>query len=542
MNVDTVSLVHRPYGDLVDDILTSIVGGVVNEKIIFDLKVLTYPLAEPSSGIRGITGTANGQPRTFLLHIDFEFGATTNVVIWLDDGTLPDDDTPFYVDYFRVDSRSPLSDINVGSVTRTITEAVGREVATVYEQINLAYLSAFVDTATGRSLDYVVAIFGITRKTAESAEGLVTFFRAEGIDGNITIPAGTRLATRTGSVIFVTTQPRTLQRGQVRIDVPVRADVGFEGEAGLVAAGTITEMTQPLAGIARVSNLDPTMLAAADETDDELRTRAKAVLRSLGKATLAALDRVIREGNGTPVEFFDPNSPLSNRSEPGTVTVVVDAEPERLPSLIDQVHQTRAAGVLATLVARYVFITPRVHATISADLSNPGQEQVRQDLVAALEGYVHGLSRGDPADGAQMLDLIRAVPDVQDVPETAIVDVVVARADLAGPDGEGALLDALVQAAELSDPASAAGGTSGLRAALGSVLESVGSQAPSGASIPDRSLLLSTAEGRAGEPATDADISAGEFEVSATVDGEPWWIALAMTPGDVGTEVGDAEG
>lgn len=535
MNIDTLTLVHRPFGELVDDILTSVVGGVVNEKILFDLKIFTYPLAEPSSGIRGITGTAAGLPRTFLLHIDFEFGDVGNVVIWLDDGTLPDDDTPFYVDYFRVDSRSPLSDINVGSVTRTLTEAVGREVATVYEQINLAYLSAFVDTATGKSLDYVVAIFGLVRKTAEFAEGLVTFFRADGSDGNITIPAGTRLATTGGAVGFVTTQPRTLQRGQVRIDVPVRADDGFAGEPGLVAAGTITEMSQPIAGIARVTNLDPTLRAAADETDDELRLRAKAVLQGLGKATIAALDKAIRDGGGTPVEFFDPNSPLPNRSEVGTVTVVVDAGPERLLSLTDAVHQTRAAGVLATLVARYVFITPRVRALISGDLSNPGQEQVRRDVVAAVQAYVNTLEKGVPASGADLLAAVRAVPDVK--PETVIVDVVVARADLAGPAGGDALVDALVQAAVLAPPPATPGDTSALRAALTAAVDAAGSQAPSGAAIPDRSLLLSTAEGRAGQPATDADIEAGEFEVSATVDGEPWWIALAMVPGDVGTEV-----
>ena len=148
------------------------------------------------------------------------------------------------------------------------------------------------------------------------------------MDGNITIPAGTRLASTGGKVVFASTQPRTLQRGQVRIDVPVRADVGFAGEAGLVPAGAITEMSQPVAGIDHVTNLDPTQRAAADETDDELRLRAKAALRSLGKATLAALDRAIRESRGTPVEFYDPGSPLAKRSEPGTVTVVVEAEPE----------------------------------------------------------------------------------------------------------------------------------------------------------------------------------------------------------------------
>lgn len=363
MNPDTASLVHRPYGDLVGDILTSIVGGVVNEPIRFDVKTLSYPLAEPASAVRSITGTVQGLPHTFLLAVDFVFtGTATNTVAWLDDGTWPDDDTTFHVDYFRTESRSPLSDINVGSVTRTLTEAVGREIATVYEQINLAYLSGFVDTATGSSLDHVVAILGVTRKTAEFAEGLVTFFRAAGVAGNITIPAGTRLTTTAGDVVFATSQPRTLQDGQVRIDVPVRADLGFAGEAGLVAAGAITQMSQPVGGIASVSNLDPTIRAAADETDKELQDRAKAALRALGKATLAALDRVIREGRGTPVEFFDPSSPPASRTEPGTVSVVVDAEPERMPGIVQSVHETRAAGVLATVVARYVFITPRVRA------------------------------------------------------------------------------------------------------------------------------------------------------------------------------------
>lgn len=222
MNEATLTLIHRPYGDLVDDLLTAIVGGVVNEPINFDLKLLAYPLAEPSNRVRGITGTHGAEPHNFIPEIDYVFSVATNTVIWLEEGTQPDDDSTFYVDYFRIDSRSPLTDINVGSVTRTLSEAIGREIATVYGTINLAYLAGFIDTAEGRSLDHVVAILGVTRKTAEFAEGLVTFFRTSGIEGNITIPAGLGLATTKGNVLFVTSQARTLQRGQVRLDVPVR--------------------------------------------------------------------------------------------------------------------------------------------------------------------------------------------------------------------------------------------------------------------------------------------------------------------------------
>ena len=157
-----------------------------------------------------------------------------------------------------------LGKSSVGSVTRTITEAVGREIATVYEQVNLAYLSAFVDTATGASLDYVVEILDVTRKTAEFAEGLVTFFRAAGLDGNITIPAGTRLAASSGTVVFVSTQPRTLQRGQVRGAAFLR----FAHDLLVLDASVVAETDWPWNGrtpAALLIDLEPYWQQAFDE-------------------------------------------------------------------------------------------------------------------------------------------------------------------------------------------------------------------------------------------------------------------------------------
>ena len=75
MNPDTVTLIDRPYQEVVDDILTAMVGGIVNEPIIYDVKETLYPLAQPASDVRGITGAvkvdgANGEPQ--LLHHAFE--------------------------------------------------------------------------------------------------------------------------------------------------------------------------------------------------------------------------------------------------------------------------------------------------------------------------------------------------------------------------------------------------------------------------------------------------------------------------------------
>jgi Baseplate J-like protein len=524
MNRDTVFLVERPFPDTVDDILTAIIGGIVNEPIIFDLKQDRYPLTRQALDIRGITGTVDAKRHTFQKSVDFEFVSAANSVGWLDGGRRPDDLTTFYVDYALppADSPSPLTDINVGSVTRTLSEAIAREIATVYEQINLAYLSGFIDTATASALDLVVAILGVIRKPKELAVGLATFFRATGVDGSITIPVGTVVTTAGAQVRFATTEERTLQRGQARLDVPVRADTAFAGPAGAVPAGAITDIFAPIAGISRVTNFDATVFSADGETDEQLRARAKAVLRSLGKATLAALIRVISEGGGQPVEVWEGENPDPTKAPLGTVTIMVEAEPERMVSLRDAVHETRAAGIQATLVAKYVFFTPRFALTVRPGLTTLGTEKVVADLIDRVQAYVDTLTSGQPAASAQILDAVKADPDVT---AARFADVLTWRSDLGLP-GRSVLTDAVVAALAGVPP----GDPAALRTAVeGALSGSVPALPPTGRRIPDRSLL----QGPTGAPATDDDIDSGTFAVSATVDGQPYWVVLDMQPSDV---------
>lgn len=538
MNLETLNLIERPYQEIVDDILTAIVGGVVNEPIYFDLKEDLYPLSQPSSDVRGITGAivlpgADGEPQlihhTFQKTVDFIFSEGDNAVVWQDGGTKPQDETIFYVDYFRRDSRSPLSDINVGSVTRTLSEAIGREIATVYQQINLAYLSGFVDTASGQSLDLVVAILGVKRKTKEFAQGLVTFFRDPVAgDGNITIPENTLLSTEKGEATFVTVELRTLQRGQARIDVPVRATFASKGEAGIVKAGAITTLAQPITGISRVTNFEATFLGAENETDEQLRARAKAKLRAIGKATIAALANVIFEGRAKLSEVFDPNSPPDKRTAPGTVALLIESEPERFLSLQAAVEQTRAAGVAVTLVARYVFFKPRLIAKIAPGLTSAGKEKLRGQIIEAMQKYIDGLSSGDPATGDEIL---KAIKTVKEVKEVKIVDVLASQSDIGQPGPEGLvklLLDAINRGRSNEVATDSAARDEALQVALSNVLEGV-SLTPTGARIPNRGLV----KGPSGQRATDAELEAGTFQVEAVVNGDKWWVVLDVEPADI---------
>jgi hypothetical protein len=533
VNADTTNLIERPYQEIVDDILTSLVGGVVNEPIVFDVKSVLYPLAQPADDIRSVTGTIQSPDQeaeahhVFLKEVDFLFNADKNAVVWQDGGAKPKDETKFYVDYFRPPGArpSPLADINVGSVTRTIGEAISREIATVYDQINLAYKSGFIDTAKGKSLDFVVSILGITRKTKQFAVGLETFFRDPAVEGNIAIAPGTELATDKAEALFETTEPRTLQRGQDRIDVPIRAGIKFAGEKGKVEAGKINTLSQLVAGIARVTNFEATILAAEDESDEELRLRAKAVLRGLGKATIAALIRVVIENRAKLEEISDPNTPGAKQTDPGKVTMLVDIEAPRFPGLAAAIHDTRAAGVQATIAARFVFVKFKIVAKITPGISADGKIKIAEEMIASLQQYIDGLGAGKPAPGK---DLLKAIKKVKDVIDAKIVDVRPSRADIGKP-GLDPLTEALVS--EIANVNTT--DTEALRGAISEVLkaDSIG-LAPTARRDPDRSVVRAVdADGKSTSgQAKDGEIEAGKFEI---VPGEGFSLVLDMEPADI---------
>ncbi|HET9179986.1 MAG TPA: baseplate J/gp47 family protein [Terriglobia bacterium] len=527
MNPATANLIDRPYLEVVDDILTAVTGGVVKEPIFYDVKEDLYVLSRRASDIRSISGTQDQKHQTFQKEIDYVFSEGDNAVVWQKGGHGPDDDTTFYVNYFPASqSLSPLTDINVGSVTRTLSEAVGREIATVFQEVNAAYLAGFIDTAKGQSLELVVSILDVTRKTKEFARGLVTFFRdPAAADGNITIPEGTLLSTTKGEAEFVTTQPRTLQRGQPRIDVPVRAGDDFKGSKGVQPAGAITTLQQAITGITRVTNFDATVLGADDESDDDLRLRAKAKLQGLDKATLAALTRVVFEERAVLTEIWDPNGAPGKQSDPGNVVLLVQSSPERFESLRSAVNETRAAGVLTALVAKYVFFKLRMVISISSGLTAAGKMKVVGEVIASVQQYTDGLDAGKPASGADIIKaIVKDVKEVGDPKNIKVVDVLTWRADIGKP-GAQALVDLILQAVQ-SAPA---GNSDAVRAAVTTVISDAAPGPPSERRIADRSLV----QGPGGQRATDQEIEAGTFQVVAKVNGEDWTVALDLTPDDI---------
>ena len=60
---------------------------------------------------------------------------------------------------------------------RTIVEGISKEVESLYDEMESVYKDGFIETSSGSSLDDVVSILGIKRKSPTRAYGYVTFFK-----------------------------------------------------------------------------------------------------------------------------------------------------------------------------------------------------------------------------------------------------------------------------------------------------------------------------------------------------------------------------
>jgi hypothetical protein len=340
-----MTFVAQPYERFVDDLLLALTGGVTREEHRFAGTDRAYGLARPGVYVPSVRvyGQRGERFVVFEQGIDYEIEAEPAAVRWTPGGDPPDDRSLFYVSYDLLDGRR-LTDRNAGSVTTTLAEAFGRELAVLHRQMEEIYWSAFVDTAGGSSLDHLAALLGLTRKDARFASGEVLFTRGSPAPGDIAIPAGALVSTLEGQN-FETTDACILRRGQLSVAAPIRAVQ--EGPAGRVATGVIVQVNRPIFGVEAVVNERQTAFATQKEGDDELRRRIRASLERAGKSTAEAIRYALIE---ELPEITDANVQVVERIEtPGLVEVRLGVGDVATPDLARRVEETifnaRPAGV-----------------------------------------------------------------------------------------------------------------------------------------------------------------------------------------------------
>lgn len=200
----------------------------------------------------------------------------------------------------RITNSTKISNINPGSVMRTIAEAILAEQDIQYYQIDQIFKGMDIDTATGNDLDRLVKILGVVRKSAVPCVATLTFGRSEASDTDIMIPTGSKVSTyadQNGMVteFMVTQSGASLPAGKLSVQVECTAV-----KAGniYVPANTVTIMNSPILNIEYVNN-DENIYGGSDvESDDEFRSRSKEALSLLGKGTIESLESSVMEIEG----------------------------------------------------------------------------------------------------------------------------------------------------------------------------------------------------------------------------------------------------
>lgn len=288
-----------------------------------------------------------------------------------------------------LDSDCGITNVNVGSVTRTLVESIVAELDLIQYTVWQAYLSKTIDDAEGQDLDDVVSILSVYRKNATFCEGYVTFSVTEASETDIEIPSGSIVSsvqTMSGQVYeFETIEDAAIYAGKLSCSVKVRSTTA--GHIYLQPHQVVV-ISSSIMGVAEVDNPNDIIGGVDDETDDELRDRAKEALVKMGRGTCEAIRVAVSEIEGVvDCNVYDMRSGI------GTVDVFVVSEqipmPEELLNKIDNtVEETKAAGIkhyIRVPDIKYVDVNITIVSSITYD---------PKDIAQSLYDYINKMTIG----------------------------------------------------------------------------------------------------------------------------------------------------
>ncbi|HSD80660.1 MAG TPA: hypothetical protein VLB47_08365, partial [Solirubrobacteraceae bacterium] len=413
----------RTYDAIVRDLLTTLTGGTVRETVTAPpagaTTVLDRLRDRPVRRVSHLEGTVAvgagpDAPRIGYRFTDADFElvstagdpADKDAIRFRDGGRAPVPGTDLTVNYYPVAAPpAPVNDLNVGSVVRTLLETVARELAETYQHLDHVYRSAFLETAEGDSLDNVVALVGVRRLAPGHPVVRVRFERGGGgAAGRVTVPVGTAVTDATGAR-YLTVAELTLEAGEPSREVLA---AGESAATPLVDAGALDRPEVVLAGIDRAFNPEPSRAAAAPETDEELRRRARGALHGVARGTLDALYFGVRSVPGVKdLEIVEaPNGVY------GEVAVTVAYEdPSDVTvrqAVRDAIDELRPAGILVTDGGgRTLRVGVRVTLTLAGTgLSGAEEAALKDATTQRLSDLLRALPPGGTVRRAQLAALV----------------------------------------------------------------------------------------------------------------------------------------
>ena len=407
-----MSFRRKTYPEVSEQLLTTLLGGVAGETHPYPPPGGRGParyalLAGPAAEITSVYGLMGGSAQAFARGVDYALSADGAALEWKD-GARPDAGSVFEVNYLRGGQSPRVNDLYPGSVVRTLLEAVALETAGLYAQMQAVYEAGFIATASGSALDHVVALLGIERVLAGRNAATLEFRRLANARGQIAIPAGTRVLTADGAIEYETLDELLLADGQPSARVAAR-DLVADNDG--VPAGALTLLARPIVGIESVGNPAPSSRLDQDETDDELRTRARNFLAGAERGTVGAIvAAVARQGLRGEV----------NEPAPGQIVVLIhdgNLTPEQQARLEFDVKAAKPAGVQVNFVygPAPLAVDLEMRLTTTPGLIEADLQRVQAQVRAGIEDYFARLPLKAPGSLARLTGIALAVPGTEDL-------------------------------------------------------------------------------------------------------------------------------
>lgn len=420
-----MSFRRKTYPEIADNLLNRVLGGVSGEGHAFpppnaSKPPYAHPLEHaPVADVTSVFGLRFGQSYAFAKGIDYELTSDGQSVRWKADGAVPDAGSVVEINYLPKSRETRINDLHVGSVVRTLMEAMALETAGLYAQLETVYQSGFIDTAQGRALDHVVSLLGLARIKAGRNSADILFKRARNSRGEVHLPAGTRVLNADGSIEYETLSDAVLADGQDTLKVKARDLVDTNDG---IAADILVLLAKPIAGVESITNPAPSTQLDRDENDDELRARAKSFLIGSERGTLGALKSVLASHNV---------SADVNDSTPGTIVISLHGDAlsaDQEQRLWTELDQVRPAGVRIQAGMR---VTPAVvdlalRLSTASGLLEVDLRRIQTEIRQRMTDYFAKLPTQDNARVTKLIGLAMTVTGVEDI---AIVSATVAGAN-----------------------------------------------------------------------------------------------------------------
>lgn len=301
---------------------------------------------------------------------------------------------------------SALTDFAVGSILRSIIEAVAAVGVWLESLILLLLQTTRASTSSGPDLDTWVNDYGVTRLGAVASTGVCTFARFTNTMQAI-IPIGTLTQTSDGTQQFkviidltntaynATLGGYVISPGTGSVSALVQAVIA--GSAGNAVAGSISVIAQAIQYVDTVTNTLNFTNGSDAESDTALRARFVAYIASLSKATKLAIGNALLGLQSGVSYTLVENYSYGGVYQPGYFYAVVDdgsGHPgagflSSASNAIDAVRPfTSTFGVFAPVV---VTASATMNATIVSGYDPVATKALVQ---AAVLAYIQTLTLG----------------------------------------------------------------------------------------------------------------------------------------------------